>query len=63
MAKNKDEAKTEGFKRGLGGKSDSSGLDQGWFDDKAASNARKEGFEEGRRERARIDAENTSRKK
>jgi hypothetical protein len=62
MAKNKDAAKSEGHDRGLNKKPGSSGITQGWNDDKAARDARREGFEQGKRERARIDAEKKSRK-
>jgi hypothetical protein len=58
MSKNKDEAKSEGYQRGIEGKGDAEGFFEGWFDDKDANTARKEGFEEGRRDRMRIDAEN-----
>ncbi len=34
----KDEARAEGFKRGLAGKAGTAGLTQGWTDDKAAGN-------------------------
>lgn len=57
MAKDKDEAKAEGFKRGLEGKADSAGITQGWTDDKAAGNARTQGHAEGKRKRSRIEAE------
>ena len=40
MAKNKDEAKAEGYKRGLEGKVGTAGLTQGWRDDQAAGAAR-----------------------
>ena len=57
MAKNKDDAKAEGFKRGLTGKGDAAGVMQGWTDDKAAGTARNEGYVEGKRRRARLEAE------
>jgi hypothetical protein len=56
MAKNKDEAKAEGFKRGLDGKVDAAGITQGWTDDKTAGTARNEGYVEGKRKRSRIEA-------
>ena len=63
MAKNKDEAKAEGFKRGLAGKVGNAGLTQGWRDDKAASTARTEGYTEGKRKRSRLAAEAAARDK
>lgn len=57
MAKDKDEARAEGFKRGLAGKAGTAGLTQGWTDDKAAGNARTQGYTEGTRKRSRIEAE------
>jgi hypothetical protein len=57
VAKNKDEAKAEGFKRGLAGKVGNAGLTQGWSDDKAAGTARTEGYTEGKRKRARLATE------
>lgn len=57
MAKNKDEAKAEGFKRGLEGKVGTAGLTEGWTDDEAAGNARTQGYMEGKRKRSRIAAE------
>ena len=56
MAKNKDDAKAEGFKRGLDGKTGNAGMTQGWTDDKAAGTARAQGFAEGKRKRAQISA-------
>jgi len=63
MAKNKDEAKAEGFKRGLDGKAGTAGMTQGWYDDKAAGTARTQGYMEGKRKRSRITAEKTARDK
>jgi len=63
MAKNKDKAKAEGFKRGLAGKVGTAGLTQGWIDDKAAGAARAQGYEEGKRKRSRNKAEQTARDK
>lgn len=57
MAKNKDEARTEGFKRGVDGKADAAGITQGWTDDQAATTARNEGYVEGKRSRSRSEAE------
>jgi hypothetical protein len=56
MAKNKDEAKAEGFKRGLAGKVGTAGMTQGWSDDKASGNARTEGYMAGKRKRAQVEA-------
>ncbi len=57
MAKDRDEAKAEGYKRGLAGKAGNAGMTQGWTDDKAAGLARTEGYTEGTRKRARLEAE------
>jgi len=57
VPKNKDEARAEGFKRGLAGKRDASGLTQGWTDDKASGVARSEGWVAGKRKRAQTEAE------
>lgn len=57
MAKDKDEAKAEGFKRGLEGKVGTTGMTQGWTDDKAAGEARTQGYAEGKRKRSRLRAE------
>jgi len=57
MAKNKDDAKAEGFERGLKGKSSSASVTQGWTDDKAAGTARSQGYVEGKRRRSRLAAE------
>jgi hypothetical protein len=54
VAKDKEEARAEGYKRGLAGKKDAAGVTQGWIDDKAASLARNEGYAAGTRERARL---------
>jgi len=56
MAKDKDEARAEGFKRGLKGKRDAAGVTQGWTDDKASGVARSEGWVAGKRKRAQIEA-------
>jgi hypothetical protein len=63
LAKNKDAAKAEGFKRGLAGKVGTAGLTQGWRDDKDASTARNEGYAAGKRKRARLKAETAARGK
>jgi hypothetical protein len=57
VPKDKDEARAEGFKRGLAGKSDAAGLTQGWTDDKVSGVARSEGWVAGKRKRARAQAE------
>ena len=57
MAKDKDDARAEGFKRGLKGKRDAAGLTEGWTDDKAAGVARSEGWMAGKRKRSQIQAE------
>jgi hypothetical protein len=57
MAKDKDEARAEGFKRGLKGKRDAAGLTQGWTDDQASGVARSEGWVAGKRKKLQIDAE------
>jgi hypothetical protein len=61
MAKDKDDARAEGFKRGLDGKADAAGMTQGWTDDKAAGTARNEGYVDGKRKRSRLDAEKRAR--
>lgn len=61
MAKNKDDAKAEGFKRGLDGKVGNAGITEGWSDDKAAGNARTQGYMEGKRKRSKIQADKTAR--
>jgi hypothetical protein len=63
LAKNKDAAQAEGFKRGLAGKVGAAGITQGWRDDKAASTARTEGYDAGKRKRARLKAETAARGK
>ena len=57
MPKDKDDARDEGFKRGLKGKRDAAGLTQGWTDDKASGVARSEGWMAGKRKRSQIAAE------
>ena len=57
MPKDKEEARAEGFKRGLKGKSDAAGLTQGWTDDKVSGVARSEGWVAGKRKKSQNDAE------
>jgi hypothetical protein len=57
MAKDKDEAKAEGFKRGLEGKVGNAGITQGWTDDRAAGEARIQGYAQGKRKRSQAGAE------
>ncbi|HWW93907.1 MAG TPA: hypothetical protein VN375_11105 [Vicinamibacteria bacterium] len=57
MTKDKDEARAEGFKRGLKGKTGAAGLTEGWNDDKVSGVARSEGWVSGKRKRAQIEAE------
>ena len=57
MPKDKDEARAEGFKRGLAGKGDAAGLTQGWTDDKVSGVARNEGWVAGKRKRSQLAAE------
>jgi hypothetical protein len=57
MPKDKDEARAEGFKRGLKGKRDAAGVTQGWTDDKVSGIARSEGWVAGKRKRVQIEAE------
>jgi hypothetical protein len=56
----KDDARAEGFKRGLKGKRDAAGMTQGWTDDKDASVARSEGWVAGKRKRSQLEAEKAS---
>ena len=56
MAKNKDDARAEGLKRGLAGKTNAAGITQGWTDDKDANVARSEGWVDGKRKRSRSQA-------
>jgi hypothetical protein len=56
MPKDKDEARAEGFERGLKGKSDAAGVTQGWTDDKASGVARTEGWVAGKRKRSHLEA-------
>ena len=56
MAKNKDEARAEGYERGLAGKSSAAGITQGWTDDKYSGPARAEGYAKGKRKRAQAEA-------
>lgn len=57
MAKNKDDAKAEGYERGLKGKQGTTGPFEGWTDDKAAGEARTQGYSEGKRQRQRLGVE------
>jgi hypothetical protein len=57
MPKDKDEARAEGFKRGLDGKRDAAGVTEGWTDDKVSGVARSEGWVSGKRKRAQNEAE------
>jgi hypothetical protein len=57
MPKDKDEARAEGFKRGLAGKRDDAGLTQGWTDDKVSGVARNEGWIAGKRKRSQNQVE------
>jgi hypothetical protein len=57
MPKDKDEARAEGFKRGLAGKDNAAGLTEGWTDDKVSGVARSEGWVAGKRKRAQLEAE------
>jgi hypothetical protein len=62
--KDKDEARAQGYQRGLDGKSSAAGITQGWTDDKGSGPARTEGFIEGKKKRARNqEAEKTARGK
>ena len=53
MAQDKDEARAQGFKRGLEGKTSAAGITEGWKDDRTSGPARTEGFIEGKKKRAR----------
>jgi hypothetical protein len=57
MPKDKDEARAEGYKRGLKGKRDAAGVTQGWTDDKVSGVARSEGWVAGKRKRSQIASE------
>ena len=57
MAKDKDDARAEGFERGLKGKSDAAGMTQGWTDDKVSGVARTEGWVAGKRKRSQNEAD------
>ena len=57
MPKDKDDARAEGFQRGLKGKRDAAGVTQGWTDDKVSGVARSEGWVSGKRKRAQLEAE------
>jgi hypothetical protein len=55
--KKDDDARAQGFTRGLKGKRDSAGLTEGWTDDKTSGIARNEGWVAGKRKRSRVEAE------
>jgi hypothetical protein len=63
MAKNKDDARAEGYERGLAGKGSASGILQGWTDDKDSGPARAEGYIKGKRKRAQVEATKKARAK
>jgi len=63
MAQDKDEARAAGFKRGLDGKGSAAGITEGWQDDKHSGPARTEGYIEGKKKRARTEAEAVKRGK
>jgi hypothetical protein len=56
MAKNKDDARAEGFARGLAGKGSAAGITQGWTDDKDSGPARADGYTKGKRKRSQDEA-------
>lgn len=62
--KKDDDARAEGFKRGLKGKTDAAGMTEGWTDDKTSGIARNEGWVAGKRKRSQAEAaaEKTRRK-
>jgi hypothetical protein len=62
VAKDKDEARSEGFARGVKGKS-AAGVTQGWTDDEAATVSRNEGWVAGKRKRAQVEAAKAKEKK
>lgn len=57
MAKKKEDAQAEGYQRGLKGKQGTTGPFEGWTDDKAAGEARTQGYSEGKRQRQRLGVE------
>jgi hypothetical protein len=65
MAKSKEAAKAQGFKRGLAGKNDAAGFTQGWNDNKESGAARTQGFIEGKRKRSktRLEADKAAKDK
>jgi hypothetical protein len=63
MAKNRDEARAEGYERGLAGKGSAAGITQGWTDDKDSGPARAEGYVKGKRKRLQIEAAKRARPK
>jgi hypothetical protein len=52
-----ENARAQGFQRGLKGKTDAAGVTQGWTDDEKSSVARSEGWVAGKRKRAVLEAE------
>jgi hypothetical protein len=56
MAKNKDDARAEGYARGLAGKASASGILEGWTDDKNSGPARADGYIKGKRKRSQVEA-------
>jgi hypothetical protein len=63
MTKKNDDARAQGYKRGLAGKNDAQGFTQGWTDDKEAGTARNLGYVEGKRKRSRNEADANARNK
>jgi hypothetical protein len=61
--KKQENARAQGFKRGLKGKRDSAGLTEGWTDDKDSSVARNEGWVSGKRKRSQLQAQKEAAKK
>jgi hypothetical protein len=63
MTKKNDDARAQGYKRGLDGKNDAQGLTQGWTDDKESGAARNLGYVEGKKKRSRNEADANARNK
>ena len=63
MAKNRDDARAEGYERGLAGKGSAAGITQGWTDDKNSGPARAEGYVKGKRKRSQLEAAKKARPK
>jgi hypothetical protein len=57
MPKDKEEARSEGYKRGLKGKNFAAGVTEGWTDDKESGVARTEGWVAGKRKRSQNEAD------